>query len=74
MSMTEIGKMIRDEALKEGEAKGKAEMLTKQLIKKFKKLPEHYKNKIKELPEDTLEVIATDIFDMEKVEDLEKYF
>jgi hypothetical protein len=75
--MTEIGKMIRDEALKEGikegETKGKAEMLLKQLMKKFKKLPDEYKNKIKGLPEDTLEVIATDIFDMEKVEDLEKY-
>jgi hypothetical protein len=64
--MTEIGKMIRDEA--------KAEMLLKQLMKKFKKLPEEYKNKIKGLSEDTLEIIATDIFELERVEDLEKYF
>jgi hypothetical protein len=64
--MTEIGKMIRDEA--------KAEMLLKQLMKKFKKLPEEYKNKIKGLSEDALEIIATGIFEIEKVEDLQKYF
>ncbi|WP_315674958.1 DUF4351 domain-containing protein [Clostridium sp. 19966] len=74
MRLTEIGKMIRDEALKEGETKGKAEMLIKLLMKKFKKLPDEYKNKIRSLSEDTLETIATDIFDLEKIEDLEKYF
>ena len=72
--MTEIGKMIRDEGIKEGEKKGKAEILIKQLIKKFKSVPQGYKDKINNLPEDTIDVIATDIFDLEKIEDLEKYF
>jgi len=84
--MTEIGRMIRDEGIKEGikegivegekrgEKKGKAELLIKQLIKKFKCVPNDYKEKIKELSEETLDVIATDIFDIEKVEDIEKYF
>lgn len=86
MTMTEIGKMIRDEALeegkqegkkeglKEGGTKGKADILIKQLIKKFNKLPEAYKDNIKNLSEDTLEVIALNIFDLEKAEDLERYF
>jgi len=86
VSMTEIGKMIRDEALKEGiqegikegikegKAEGKADILIKQLIKKFKSVPNEYKEKIKKLPEETIDVIATDIFDMEKIVDLERYF
>ncbi|MDP4091385.1 MAG: DUF4351 domain-containing protein [Bacillota bacterium] len=74
INLTEIGKMIRDEAIKEGEAKGKAEIIVKQLIKKFKKLPDKYVKQIKGLSEEALDIIATDIFDMEKVEDLERYF
>ncbi|MBK1809488.1 DUF4351 domain-containing protein [Clostridium sp. YIM B02505] len=65
-SVTEIGKMIRDE--------GKAEILIKLLNKKFKKLSEEYEEKIKNLPSENIELIANDIFDLEKVEDLEKYF
>ncbi|MNN72742.1 hypothetical protein D3C81_1888050 [compost metagenome] len=80
--MTEIGKMIyedgkskgEEEGLIRGKAEGKAEVLIKQLAKKFKYIPEAYINKIKKLPESVIETIATDIFDLEKVEDIEKYF
>ena len=72
--MTEIGRMIRDEAIKEGIKEGKAEILIKQLIKKFKSVPDEYKKKIKKLSEETIDIIATDIFDIEKIEDVEKYF
>ncbi|GKU24374.1 hypothetical protein CFOLD11_12000 [Clostridium folliculivorans] len=65
-SVTEIGKMIRDE--------GKAEILIKLLNKKFKKLPQEYEEKIKNLSSEKIELIATDIFDLERVEDLENYF
>lgn len=74
ISMTEIGRMIRDEGKEEGKKEGKIELVIKQLIKKFKKVPDNYIDKIKNLSDDSLEIIATDIFDMEKVEDLEKYF
>ncbi|KOA18736.1 hypothetical protein CLHOM_30200 [Clostridium homopropionicum DSM 5847] len=86
ISMTEIGKMIRDEALKEGiqegikegkkegKAEGKSEMLIKLLIKKFKSVPEEYKERIRKLPEETIDVIATDIFEIDKAEEIEKYF
>ncbi|MEG1254850.1 DUF4351 domain-containing protein [Clostridium sp.] len=45
----------------------------KQLIKKFKVLSDEYREKIKELSSEVLEVIGTEIFDMESVEDLKKY-
>ncbi|GFZ30087.1 hypothetical protein CSC2_06130 [Clostridium zeae] len=69
-SVTEIGKMIRDD----GKSEGKTEILIKQLNKRFNKLPQEYEEKIKNLPSEKIELIATDIFDLEKVEDLEKYF
>ncbi|GAA0753282.1 DUF4351 domain-containing protein [Clostridium sartagoforme] len=75
--MTELGRSLIEEGIKkgreEGREEGKAELLIKQLMKKFNKLPIKYKDKIKKLPEETLEVIGMDIFDLESIEDLEKY-
>ncbi|MEA5007185.1 DUF4351 domain-containing protein [Clostridium tyrobutyricum] len=74
ISMTEIGKMIRDEGREQGREEGKSELIIKMLIKKFKKLPDGYSNKIKSLSNETLDIIATDIFDMDNIKELEKYF
>lgn len=78
ISVTEIGKMLREDGLKEGLKKGKeegkTEILIKQLIKKFKVLPEEYKDKLKSLPEETIDIIATEIFDLEDLKELNKYF
>lgn len=74
LSLTEIGHMIRDEGISEGIVKGKSQLVIKQLINKFKKIPNNYVENIRNLSDDTLDVIATHIFDMDKVEDLEKYF
>lgn len=60
-------------AKREGREQGKADLLIKQLVKKFKILPDEYRSKIKKLSEETIEVIATEIFDIESVEDLKKY-
>lgn len=68
--LTEIGKML----IEEGENRGKAELLIKQLMKKFKKVPDNYKEKIRKLPAETLELIAIDIFDMKSIDELEQYF
>lgn len=81
-SMTEIGKMIREDGIKEGELKGraegkeegKAELLIKQLTKKFKKLPDEYKQKIKTLSEETIDIIAVDIFEINSIDELKQYF
>jgi len=42
--------------------------------KKFKVLPSEYIIKIRTLPERVVETIATDVFEIESVEELEKYF
>lgn len=70
VSMTDVGRMIYEE----GREEGKSELLIKQLIKKFKIVPEEYKKKLITLSQDTIEVIGTEIFDMESIEDLKKYF
>lgn len=68
--MTEIGKMIREDGITEG----KAELVIKLLMKKFKKLPEEYRQKIKSLPSEALVLIAIDIFEMKSIDELEQYF
>ncbi len=77
VGMTEVGKMIynegKEDGLEEGLEKGKAELLIKQLMKKFKILPDEYKEKIRNLVGDVIEHIGTEIFDMESLEDLKKY-
>lgn len=77
LTLTEVGKMIYDEGVEEGLekgiGKGKYEILIKLLIKKFKVLPDGLREEIMNLPADTLEIIATEIFDMESIDDLKKY-
>ncbi|AJD28351.1 DUF4351 domain-containing protein [Clostridium botulinum] len=78
LKMTDLGKSLIQEGIEKGKAEGieegKAELLIKQLMKKFKKVPNEYKEKIKILPEETIELIATDIFELNSVEELERYF
>ncbi|MBU5483402.1 DUF4351 domain-containing protein [Clostridium sp. MSJ-11] len=82
LRMTELGKSLiqegiekgRKEGREEGREEGKAELLIKMLVKKFKKVPNEYKEKIKTLPEETLEIIAIDIFEINSIEELEQYF
>lgn len=69
IKMTELGRSLIEEGIK----KGRAELLIKLLMKKFKKLPTEYKDKIKKLPQETIEIIGLEIFDLESIEDLEKY-
>lgn len=74
VGMTDVGKMIFEEGRQEGRWEGKIDLLIKQLIKKFKIVPEEYKKKLMTLPKETIEVIGTEIFDMESVDELKKYF
>ena len=64
---------LKKDVKKEGIEQGKSELLIKQLIKKFKELPDDYINKLKSLPEEAIDDIGTEIFDMECLEDLNKY-
>ena len=72
--MTEIGKLIREQGIKEGKEEGKVETLLKQLVKKFGKIPVGYKENIKKLPTETIDIISIEIFDMKELKDIEKYF
>lgn len=78
LKMTELGKGLIEEGIEKGIErgieKGKSELLIKLLMKKFKKLPQEYKEKIKTLPEETLDLIGIEIFDLDNINDLEKYF
>ena len=68
--------------MKKGKAEGKAEgkvekaveILVKILRKKFGVLPKDYENKIRKLSEEVIDSITTDIFDITRIEELEKYF
>jgi len=62
------------EVEKRGIEKGKAELLIKLLIKKFKSLPKEYEDKIMNLPINAIDRIGMDIFDIDSVKELEEYF
>ena len=70
----EMKEKVKKQAIEQGIERGKLELLIKQLIKKFNVLPDEYKDKLKTLPDKTLEDIGTEIFDMDSILDLEKYF
>jgi len=74
VSMTDVGRMIYEDGMEEGIEKGKADLLIKLLIKKFKIVPDEYKKKLMTLSQDTIEVIGTEIFDMNSIDELKKYF
>ena len=86
ISMTELGRMLIEDGIEkgikegiekgieQGMEKGKADLLIKMLVKKFKNVPNEYREKIKNLPQDTIEAIGMDIFEMNSINDLEKYF
>jgi len=64
---------LKIDGIKEGKKEGKAELLITLLKKRFNGLSDYYTDKIRSLPEGVINQIATDIFDLEKVEDLKKY-
>jgi len=64
---------LKSDAIKEGLKEGKSELLIKQLIKRFNGISDYYIENIKNLPEASIELIATNIFELEKIEDIKKY-
>ncbi|BCZ45799.1 hypothetical protein psyc5s11_18660 [Clostridium gelidum] len=73
IDLRELAIMDEQNRLNGANKEGKSELLIMQLTKKFKILPDEYKNKIMTLPEEKLETIGMEIFDMESIEDLKKY-
>ena len=69
-----IIKEMEFKAEKRGEVKGKVEILTMLLMKKISVLPNEYQEKLNKLNEETLEKITLDIFNINTLSDLDKYF
>ncbi|MHC6179311.1 DUF4351 domain-containing protein [Clostridium sp. JNZ X4-2] len=85
MKKFEIDKKLKQEGKEEGREEGreeerengrkeKAEVLIEQLRKKFNGLPENYEDRIETLSNDKIKAIGVNIFDIEKIKDLERYF
>lgn len=64
---------ILDDMKEKSKAEGKAELLIKQLKKRFKELPVSYEEKVKSLSEEVIEEIAINIFDLKNIEDIDSY-
>ncbi|WP_404814490.1 DUF4351 domain-containing protein [Clostridium tagluense] len=64
---------IRPRYKREGNKEGKSELLITQLIKRFNGLSDYYIENIENLPEESIDLIVTNIFDLEKIEDIKKY-
>ena len=56
-----------------GRIEGQAEMLLKQLKKRFGEIPEDMEIRIKKLTEDKLEQLAEAIFDLESIDDVRDF-
>lgn len=54
-------------------AQAKSNLLVKQLSKKFSNLPDTYIDKIMNLSQEQIDVIGENIFELEKIEDIDKY-
>lgn len=65
---------IIKEMEEKAEKKGKAEILIMQLERKFSEIPVTYQDNIKKLGEENLDKIAVDIFELNSINDLDKYF
>lgn len=81
-SMTELGRLLREEGKEEGRKEGKKEGRKQELIrtstrlltKKFGILPDDVKTKIENSDTTVLEIIVDEILDFKKLEDTYKYF
>lgn len=69
----EMKEKAENKGLKEGIEKGKVEIVIKLLSKKFNNIPDYYKEKLLQLDESVIDTIALEIFDMDSIEDLNKY-
>lgn len=74
IDLRELAIMDEQNRLNGAKKEGKADLLIKQLIKKFKILPTEYRKKLEDMPEEVIEIIGVEIFDMESIEELKKYF
>jgi predicted transposase YdaD len=63
----------REEGKEEGKEEGMYNILLSLLVKKFKRIPEEYQEKIKKLDQVTLNTLAMDIFEIKELKELDNY-
>ncbi len=61
------------EGIEKGRQEGMLELVEKQLLKKFKSVPQEYRARLKKQDKAKLEIIATEILEMEDIEELKDY-
>ena len=65
--------VVYQDVMEKGKGQGKVELLMLKLKRKFKTFPNVYEIKLQDAKEDIVDKIAENIFDIDKVEDLNKY-
>ncbi len=79
--MKSTADLLREEGIQLGEARGiqkgrqeeKANTLIRQLTKRFHRVPEEMKEKIRQLDDATLDLMLLEIFDYQSVEDAKEW-
>ncbi len=67
-----LAKRLIDRGMKKGLEMGKADVIWKQMIKKFPNLQAAYLDKLKQLDEIRLDILALELLDIQSEEELKK--
>ena len=73
ISMLNVIKFAEKKGLEEGIVRGTQDTILRLLLAKFKDLPGEYEEKIREQDEQSLNIIATKILEMKRLEELKDY-
>jgi len=68
-----LAKRLIDRGMKKGLEMGKADVIWKQMIKKFPNLQAAYLDKLKQLDEIRLDILALELLDIQSEEELKKH-
>ncbi|HRW93412.1 MAG TPA: DUF4351 domain-containing protein, partial [Thermotogota bacterium] len=63
-----------EKGLEKGMEKGKADLLWKQILARFPKVPEQVRPKIQALSAERLDVLGTELWNMQEWQELERFF
>ncbi|MGB4201148.1 MAG: DUF4351 domain-containing protein [Thermotogaceae bacterium] len=68
-----LAERLIDRGMKKGLEMGKADVIWKQMIKKFPNLQAAYLDKLKQLDEIRLDILALELLDIQSEEELKKH-
>lgn len=73
IAMTELGKMLIEDGIKKGREEGEIILLLKLIKQKFQNIPVEYIEKIRKLDYHKIDQIASHIFEIKTINELENY-